>query len=125
MPDFVRRGGTLVVTPIDRVARPLKDLQNGVPELKGRGLAIRATEQSVNTGTVAGKAFLNTRVEACMSACRYGSATPAVRSFRRPSVKNAPSPQMEAAGGAFGQRPGDLATTRSHGRLRLPRPPPT
>jgi len=57
--DFLRPGDTLVVTRIDRLARSLKDLQDLVHELKGRGVALRATEQPVNTGTAAGKAFLD------------------------------------------------------------------
>jgi hypothetical protein len=47
----------LVVTRIDRLARSLKDLQDIVHELKGRGVALRATEQPV--ATAAGKAFLD------------------------------------------------------------------
>ena len=37
----------------------MKDLQDIVHELKGRGVALRATEQPVDTGTAAGKAFLD------------------------------------------------------------------
>jgi len=57
--DFVQPGDTLVVTRIDRLARSLKDLQDIVHELRGRGVALRATEQPVDTGTAAGKAFLD------------------------------------------------------------------
>ena len=57
--DFLRPGDALVVTRIDRLARSLKDLQDLVHELKGRGVALRATEQPVDTGTAAGKAFLD------------------------------------------------------------------
>jgi DNA invertase Pin-like site-specific DNA recombinase len=57
--DFVQPGDTLVVTRIDRLARSLKDLQDIVHELKNRGVAVRATEQPVDTGTAAGKAFLD------------------------------------------------------------------
>jgi len=49
----------LVVTRIDRLARSLKDLQDVVHELKARGVALKATEQPVDTGTAAGKAFLD------------------------------------------------------------------
>jgi len=52
--DFVQPGDTLVVTRIDRLARSLKDLQDIVHELKGRGVALRATEQPVDTSTAAG-----------------------------------------------------------------------
>jgi DNA invertase Pin-like site-specific DNA recombinase len=57
--DFVRPGDTLAVTRIDRLARSLKDLQDIVHELKAKGVALRATEQPVDTGTAAGKAFLD------------------------------------------------------------------
>ena len=57
--DFVHAGDTLVVTRIDRLARSLKDLQDIVHELKAKGVALKATEQPVDTGTAAGKAFLD------------------------------------------------------------------
>ena len=57
--DFLRPGDALVVTRIDRLARSLKDLQDIVHELKQRGVALRATEQPIDTGTAAGKAFLD------------------------------------------------------------------
>ena len=57
--QFLREGDTLVVTRIDRLARSLKDLQDVVHELKGKGVALRATEQPIDTGTAAGKAFLD------------------------------------------------------------------
>ena len=57
--DFVQPGDTLVVTRIDRLARSLKDLQDIVHELKQMGVALRATEQPVDTTTAAGKAFLD------------------------------------------------------------------
>lgn len=37
--DFLRRGDTLVVTRIDRLARSIKDLQDIVNTLKERGVA--------------------------------------------------------------------------------------
>src|SRR5271155_2634849 len=57
--DFLRAGDILVVTRIDRLARSLRDLQNIVHELKSKGVALKATEQPVDTGTAAGKAFLD------------------------------------------------------------------
>jgi DNA invertase Pin-like site-specific DNA recombinase len=49
----------LVVTRIDRLARSLKDLQDLVHELKGKGVTLRATDQPVDTSTAAGKAFFD------------------------------------------------------------------
>ncbi len=57
--DFLRQGDTLVVTRIDRLARSMKDLQDIVHELKGKGVALKATEQPIDTSTAAGKAFLD------------------------------------------------------------------
>lgn len=57
--DFLRAGDTLLVTRIDRLARSLKDLQDIVHDLKARGVALKATEQPIDTRTAAGKAFLD------------------------------------------------------------------
>ena len=57
--DFLRLGDTLVVTRIGRLARSMKDLQDIIHELKEKGVVLRATEQPVDTGTAAGKAFLD------------------------------------------------------------------
>lgn len=57
--DFIRSGDTLVVTRIDRLARSIGDLQDIVRTLKSKGAALRATEQPIDTGTAAGKAFLD------------------------------------------------------------------
>jgi DNA invertase Pin-like site-specific DNA recombinase len=57
--EFLREGDTLVVTRIDRLARSMKDLQDIVHELRGRGVTLKATEQPIDTGSAAGKAFLD------------------------------------------------------------------
>lgn len=57
--DFLRRGDTLVVTRIDRLARSIKDLQDIVFTLKERGVTLKATEQPIDTQSAAGKAFLD------------------------------------------------------------------
>lgn len=57
--DFIREGDTLVVTRVDRLARSLGDLQDIVRLLKSRGAFLKATEQPIDTGTAAGKAFLD------------------------------------------------------------------
>ncbi len=51
--DFVQPGDTLVVTRIDCLARSMKDLQDIIHELEGRGVALRAAEQHADTGTAA------------------------------------------------------------------------
>ena len=57
--DFIRKGDTLVVTRVDRLARSIADLQDVVRALKAKGAALRATEQPIDTSTAAGKAFLD------------------------------------------------------------------
>ena len=57
--DFLHPGDSLVVTRIDRLARSVRDLQDIVQELKSKGVALKATEQPVDTGTAAGKAFFD------------------------------------------------------------------
>ena len=56
---FLQPGDELVVTRVDRLARSIGDLQDIVRELKAKGVALRATEQPVDTSTAAGKAFLD------------------------------------------------------------------
>jgi DNA invertase Pin-like site-specific DNA recombinase len=57
--NYVRSGDTLMVTRIDRLARSIGDLQDIVRMLKAKGVALKATEQPIDTGTAAGKAFLD------------------------------------------------------------------
>ncbi|MFT4096120.1 MAG: recombinase family protein [Rhodoblastus sp.] len=56
---FLRKGDTLVVTRIDRLARSVGDLQDIVRELRAKGAQLRATDQPIDTNTAAGKAFLD------------------------------------------------------------------
>jgi DNA invertase Pin-like site-specific DNA recombinase len=57
--DFLRKGDVLVVTRIDRLARSIGDLQDIVRSVKAKGASLKATEQPIDTGTAAGKAFLD------------------------------------------------------------------
>lgn len=57
--DFLRSGDVLLVTRIDRLARSIGDLQDIVRTVRSRGASIRATEQPIDTGTAAGKCFLD------------------------------------------------------------------
>lgn len=57
--QFLRQGDILMVTRIDRLARSIRDLQNIVHDLRQRGITLKATEQPIDTGTAAGKAFLD------------------------------------------------------------------
>ncbi len=55
--EFVREGDTLVVTRLDRLARSMDDLSAIASELQNKGVALKATEQPVDTSSAAGKAF--------------------------------------------------------------------
>ena len=57
--NVVQEGDVVVITRIDRLARSMKDLQDIVHELKAKGVSLKATEQPIDTGTAAGKAFLD------------------------------------------------------------------
>ena len=57
--DFLRKGDVLMVTRIDRLARSIGDLQDIVRDVKARGASLKATEQPIDTGTAAGKCFLD------------------------------------------------------------------
>lgn len=57
--EFLRPGDVLVVTRIDRLARSIADLQSIVKAIRAKGAALACTEQPVDTGTAAGKAFLD------------------------------------------------------------------
>ena len=57
MLSYIRKGDTLVVTRIDRLARSLRDLQNLVHDFQQKGVAVKATEQPIDTSTAAGKCF--------------------------------------------------------------------
>ena len=56
--DFIRKGDTLVITRIDRLARSIADLAGIVRELEAKGAALKATEQPIDTSSAAGRAFL-------------------------------------------------------------------
>src|SRR5579864_288776 len=57
--DFLRKGDVLMVTRIDRLARSIGDLQDIVRTVRTRGGSLKATEQPIDTGTAAGKYFLD------------------------------------------------------------------
>ena len=59
MLEFLGQGDVLMVTRIDRLARSVGDLQDIVRTVRAKGAALRATEQPIDTGTAAGKCFLD------------------------------------------------------------------
>ena len=57
--DFLRKGDTLMVTRIDRLARSIGDLQDIVRAVRAKGASLKAIEQPIDTSTAAGKCFLD------------------------------------------------------------------
>src|SRR5665213_2772691 len=57
--DFLRPGDVLMITRIDRLARSIGDLQDIVRAIRAKGASLKAAEQPIDTGTAAGKAFLD------------------------------------------------------------------
>jgi DNA invertase Pin-like site-specific DNA recombinase len=57
--EFLRPGDMLMVTRIDRLARSIGDPQDIVRTVKAHGASLKATEQPIDTGTAAGKCFLD------------------------------------------------------------------
>ena len=106
--DFLHAGDTLVVTRVDRLARSVKDLQDIVHELRAKGVALKATEQPIDTGSAAGKAFLdmlgvfpefetNLRKERQMEGIAKAKAA-GVYKGRPPSVDRAKVADLKAQG---------------------------
>ena len=60
--DYVRKGDTLVVTKLDRLARSVPDLLTMVARLEGKNVALRVLsmsgDQPLDTGTAIGKLML-------------------------------------------------------------------
>jgi DNA invertase Pin-like site-specific DNA recombinase len=53
--DYMRRGDTLVVWKLDRLARSLKQLIETVESLEGKGIGFRSLTESIDTTTAGGK----------------------------------------------------------------------
>ena len=56
--EYMREGDTLIITKIDRLARSARDLYNLVHELEQKGIHLNVLDQSIETNTPQGKAFL-------------------------------------------------------------------
>jgi DNA invertase Pin-like site-specific DNA recombinase len=55
---FLRAGDVLMVTKIDRLARSVRDLQEIVETIKGKGADLKATDQPIDT-SAAGRLFVD------------------------------------------------------------------
>src|ERR1700752_2227734 len=108
MLEFIRKGDTLVVTRIDRLARSIGDLQDIVRALRSKGASLKAIEQPIDTSTAAGKCFLdmlgvfaefetNLRRERQLEGIAAAKAR-GVYKGRKPSIDAAKIKQMKAEG---------------------------
>ena len=113
--EFLRPGDELVVTRVDRLARSIGDLQDIVRELHAKEVALVATEQTIDTSTAAGKAFLdmlgvfaefetNLRRERQMEGIAKAKAR-GVYKGRKPSVDAAKVRRLQSEG----RRPTEIA----------------
>src|SRR6476619_2133163 len=106
--EFLRKGDVLMVTRIDRLARSIGDLQDIVRAVKARGASLKATEQPIDTGTAAGKCFLdmlgvfgefetNLRKERQLEGIAKAKAA-GVYKGRKPSIDQAQVEKLRAEG---------------------------
>jgi DNA invertase Pin-like site-specific DNA recombinase len=120
--QFVREGDELVITRIDRLARSIGDLQDIVRKLRTKGVALRATEQPIDTATAAGKCFLdmlgvfaefetNLRRERQLEGIAKAKAAGAYKG-RKPSVPVDEVKQLKAAGRSPTEIAEELAISR-------------
>jgi DNA invertase Pin-like site-specific DNA recombinase len=120
--DFIGKGDVLLVTRVDRLARSISDLQDIVRTLKAKGAILKATEQAIDSGTAAGKCFLdmlgvlaefetNLRRERQLEGIAKAKAAGVYRG-RRPSIDQA---QVEKL------KPDGLGATEIAKRLKIGR----
>src|SRR5271154_3758239 len=123
--DFLRKGDVLMVTRIDRLARSIGDLQDIVRTVRARGAALKATEQPIDTGTAAGKCFLdmlgvfaefetNLRRERQLEGIAKAKAA-GVYKGRPPSIEVSRVRELKAQG----MRPTDIAKALKIGRASV------
>lgn len=57
--QFIRKGDTLVVTKLDRLARSMRDLIKIIDRIEAKGSALRILNMNLDTGTPTGRLMLN------------------------------------------------------------------
>jgi DNA invertase Pin-like site-specific DNA recombinase len=123
--EFLHAGDVLMVTRIDRLARSIGDLQNIVRAVRARGAVLKATEQPIDTGTAAGKCFLdmlgvfaefetNLRRERQLEGIAKAKAA-GVYKGRPPSIEASRVRELKAQG----MRPSDIAKALKIGRASV------
>ncbi len=123
--EVLREGDVLMVTRIDRLARSIGDLQDIIRAVKTRGASLKATEQPIDTGTAAGKCFLdmpgvfaefetNLRRERQFEGIAKAKAA-GVYKGRPPSIEASRVRELKAQG----MRPTDIAKALKIGRASV------
>ena len=123
--EFLHAGDVLMVTRIDRLARSIGDLQDIVRTVRARGASLKATEQPIDTGTAAGKCFLdmlgvfaefetNLRRERQLEGIAKAKAA-GVYKGRPPSIEASRVRELKAQG----MRPSDIAKALKIGRASI------
>jgi DNA invertase Pin-like site-specific DNA recombinase len=123
--EFLHAGDVLMVTRIDRLARSIGDLQDIVRAVRARGAVLKATEQPIDTGTAAGKCFLdmlgvfaefetNLRRERQLEGIAKAKAA-GVYKGRPPSIEASRVRELKAQG----MRPSDIAKALKIGRASV------
>jgi DNA invertase Pin-like site-specific DNA recombinase len=123
--DFLRKGDVLIVTRIDRLARSIGDLQDIVRAVRAKGASLKATEQPIDTGTAAGKCFLdmlgvfaefetNLRRERQLEGIKRAKAA-GIYKGRPPSIEASRVRELKAQG----MRPTDIAKALRIGRASV------
>jgi DNA invertase Pin-like site-specific DNA recombinase len=123
--EFLHAGDVLMVTRIDRLARSIGDLQDIVRTVRARGAVLKATEQPIDTGTAAGKCFLdmlgvfaefetNLRRERQLEGIAKAKAA-GVYKGRPPSIEASRVRELKAQG----MRPSDIAKALKIGRASV------
>lgn len=104
--NYIRKGDTLVVWKLDRLARSLKQLIETIEDLSGRGIGFRSLTENIDTTTPGGKLIFHL----------FGS----LAEFERGIIRERTKAGLEAAraNGKFGGRPialsaGDLETAKT------------
>jgi DNA invertase Pin-like site-specific DNA recombinase len=123
--EFLHAGDVRMVTRIDRLARSIGDLQDIVRTVRARGASLKAIEQPIDTGTAAGKCFLdmlgvfaefetNLRRERQLEGIAKAKAA-GVYKGRPPSIEVSRVRELKAQG----MRPSDIAKALKIGRASV------
>jgi DNA invertase Pin-like site-specific DNA recombinase len=123
--EFLHASDVLMVTRIDRLARSIGDLQDIVRAVRACGAVLKATEQPIDTGTAAGKCFLDMLgvFAECETNLRRERQLEGIAKAKAAGVYKGRPPSIEASRvrelKAQGMRPSDIAKALKIGRASV------